>query len=211
MIENYFETIAKDKIYPIIRSKNPDRALEIANALIKGGIKILEINVEVPEIYEVINEISKSATVCAGGIITSTQADYAIRNGAKMFASPIFQMNLVKISKNLRIPYIAGTTTANEAYLAWKSRVQLIKLFPAEAMGGIQYIENILRQMPFLSLMPTGDISLEQVTSYLAVGAVAVGVGRGFYSNMSTSEITEKTENIINEIKDSSKWNKKLI
>ena len=158
MSENYISTIANEKIYPIIRCKDADKTVEIAKALINGGIKILEINVENPSIYEAIKEISGYATVCAGGIITSTQADYAFKNGAKLFASPIFQMSLVKISKNLRIPFIAGTSTANEAYSAWKSRIPLIKLFPADAMGGTQYIENILRQMPFLNLMPTGNI-----------------------------------------------------
>lgn len=209
MSENYINTIAKDRIYPIIRCKDADKTVEIAKALIEGGISVLEINVENSSIYEAINEISKQATVCAGGIITSTQADYAFQNGAKLFASPIFHMNLVKISKNLRIPFIAGTTTANEAYNAWKSRIPLIKIFPAEAMGGVSYIENILRQMPFLNLMPMGNIKLSDVISYLNAGAVAVGVGRDFYQGFTPKEITNRTKEILNEIRDFSEWNKK--
>ena len=209
MSENYISTIAKEKIYPIIRCKDADQTVEIAKALIEGGIKVLEINVENVSIYEAINEISKLATVCAGGIITSMQADYAFKNGAKLFASPIFHMNLVKISKNLGIPFIAGTTTANEAYTAWKSRIPLIKIFPAEAMGGTSYIENILRQMPFLNLMPTGDIKLRDVVSYLNAGARAVGVGRDFYQGFTPKEITNRTKEILTEIKDFTEWNKK--
>ena len=209
MSENYISTIANEKICPIIRCKEADQTVEIAKALIDGGIKVLEINVENPSIYEAINEVSKYATVCAGGIITSTQADYAFQNGAKLFASPIFHMNLVKISKNLRIPFIAGTTTANEAYNAWKSRIPLIKIFPAEAMGGTAYIENILRQMPFLNLMPMGNIKLANVVSYLNAGAKAVGVGRDFYQGFTPKEITNRTKEILNEVKDFSEWNKK--
>ena len=209
MSENYISTIAKEKIYPIIRCKDADQTVEIAKALIEGGIKVLEINVENVSIYGAINEISKHATVCAGGIITSMQADYAFKNGAKLFASPIFHMNLVKISKNLGIPFIAGTTTANEAYTAWKSRIPLIKIFPAEAMGGTSYIENILRQMPFLNLMPTGDIKLRDVVSYLNAGARAVGVGRDFYQGFTPKEITNRTKEILTEIKDFTEWNKK--
>ena len=209
MSENYISTIANEKIYPIIRCKDADKTVEIAKALINGGIKILEINVENPSIYEAIKEISGYATVCAGGIITSTQADYAFKNGAKLFASPIFQMSLVKISKNLRIPFIAGTSTANEAYSAWKSRIPLIKLFPADAMGGTQYIENILRQMPFLNLMPTGNIKLADVVSYLNAGATAVAVGRDFYQGFTPNEITDRTKEILIEVKDFVKWNQK--
>ena len=202
MSEYYLNIIARDRVYPIIRDKNPKRTIETAKALIDGGIRLLEINVESPEIYEAIKEVSKYATVCAGGIITATQADFAFQCGAKLFASPIFQMNMVKISKNLRIPFIAGTTTANEAYNAWKARIPLIKIFPAEAMGGTQYIENILRQMPFLNLMPTGDIKLENVISYLRAGAVAVGVGRDFYHGFTPDEITKRTQEILTEIRD---------
>ena len=118
-------------------------------------------------------------------------------------------MNLVKISKNLRIPFIAGTTTANEAYNAWKSRIPLIKIVPAEAMGGTSYIENILRQMPFLNLMPMGDIKLKDVVSYLKAGATAVGVGRDFYRGFTPKEITCRTKEILTEVKDFTSWSKK--
>lgn len=209
MSENYISTIAKEKIFPIIRSKDKYETIEVAKALVEGGIKVLEINVENPSIYEAIQEVSKFTTVCAGGIITSTQADYALQSGAKLFTSPIFQMSLVKISKNLRIPFIAGATTANEAYSAWKSRIPLIKIFPAEAMGGEAYVENILRQMPFLNLMPMGNIKLSEVVSYLKAGAVAVGVGRDFYQGFTVNEITKRTKEIINEVKDFSQWSKK--
>lgn len=209
MSENYISAIAKEKIFPIIRCKDKDETINVAKALVEGGIKVLEINVENPSIYEAIQEVSKFTTVCAGGIITSTQADYALQSGAKLFTSPIFQMSLVKISKNLRIPFIAGATTANEAYSAWKSRIPLIKIFPAEAMGGEAYVENILRQMPFLNLMPMGNIKLSEVVSYLKAGAVAVGVGRDFYQGFTANEITKRTKEIINEVKDFSQWSKR--
>ena len=209
MSENYISTIAKEKIYPIVRGQDSEQIIEVSKALVDGGIKILEINVENIAAYEAIKEVSKFTTVCAGGIITSTQADYALQCGAKLFSSPIFHMNLVRISKNLRIPFLAGTTTANEAYNAWKSRIPLIKIFPADAMGGAPYIENILRQMPFLNLMPMGNIKLADVVSYLNAGAKAVGVGRDFYLGFTSKEITYRTKEILNEVKDFSEWYKK--
>ena len=130
MSENYIQMIGQDKIYPIIRCKEASQTIEIAKALVEGGIRVLEINVENPSIYEAIREVSKFANVCAGGIITSMQADAALECGAKLFSSPIFQMNMVKISKNKQVPFIAGASTPNEAYDAWKSRIPLIKIFP---------------------------------------------------------------------------------
>ena len=66
MSDNYFEIISRDGVYPIIRNKDPKQTIEIAKALVEGGISVLEINVEAPEIYEAIKEVSKYATVCAG-------------------------------------------------------------------------------------------------------------------------------------------------
>ena len=196
-------------MYPIIRSKDADLAVETAKALVEGGIRVLEINVDNPSLYRAIEEVSKFAKVCAGGIITSLQADAAFESGAQLISSPIFQMNMVKISKNKRIPFIAGASTANEAYNAWKSRIPLIKLYPTDAMGGVKYIEDILRQMPFLNLMPMGNIKLNEVVTYIRAGASAVGVGRDFYLGFTPKEITARTKEILSEVKDFTEWSRK--
>ena len=209
MSENYIQMICEDKIYPIVRCKEAQQAIEVSKALVEGGIRVLEINVENPSIYEAIAEISKIAHVCAGGIITTMQADAAFKSGAQLFSSPIFQMNMVKISKNKRVQFIAGASTANEAYNAWKTRIPLIKLYPTAALGGVQYIEDILRQMPFLNLMPMGNMKLADVVTYIKTGATAVGIGRDLYQGFTSKEITARTKEILKEIKDYSEWSKK--
>lgn len=201
MSKNLIKLISEEKIYPIIRCNDASKAEDIANALIEGGIKVLEINIENPSLYAVIEKISSKATVCAGSIITNLQATQAFKSGAKLFSSPIFQMNMVKISKNIGVPFIAGTSTANEAYTAWKARIPLIKLFPVTAMGGVRYFEELTRQMPFLNLMPMGNIKLSEVKDYIKNGAAAVGVGRDFYENLSLNDITNNARNILDEIK----------
>ncbi len=201
MKKNVMELISEEKIYPIVRNKNAQKAVDIAHALIEGGIKVMEITVENPSLYSAITEISKDAIVCAGGIITQQQAEQALTCGAKLFSSPIYQMNMVKISKNRQMPFIAGASTPNEAYDAWKSRIPLIKIFPVTALGGVQYIEDILRPMPFLNLMPMGHIQLSEVMDYIRVGAKAVGVGRNFYEDLSNAEITTRAKEILSKIK----------
>lgn len=201
MTENLIKMLSEEKIFPVIRSKDAQNAIDTAKALIDGGIKVLEINVENPEIFKAIEEVSKSACVCAGGIITSIQAEAAIASGAKILSSPIFSMNLVKLSKDKRIPFIAGTSTANEAYNAWKARIPLIKIYPITAMGGAMYVEDLLRPMPFLNIMPLGNVKLNEVSSYIKAGAKVVGVGRDFYDGFTLTEITKRAKNIIKELK----------
>ena len=201
MNKNLIDMLGEEKIFPIIRSKNAQEVIDTAKALVEGGIKIMEINVESVEVYKAIEEVSKFTVVCAGGIITSLQADTALAAGAQVFSSPIFHMNLVKISKDRRIPFIAGASTPNEAYKAWKARIPLIKLYPVTAMGGVLYVEDILRPMPFLKILPQGNVKLNEVKAYIDAGAYAVGVGRDFYEGHSYSEITARAKNIVSELK----------
>ena len=202
MNENLVKLLSQEKLFPIIRSRNPQTVKDTAFALIDGGIKFMEINVVNPDIYYVIEEVSKHAKVCAGGIITSLQAQTAVDAGAEVLSSPIFQMNLVKFSKDRQVPFIAGASTANEAYSAWKARVPLIKVYPISALGGVSYLENLLRPMPFLNILPMGAAKLSEIKDYINAGAVAVGVGRDLLSGYSYSEVTGRVKNILKELKD---------
>lgn len=201
MNKNLIKIISEEKLYPIIRQKDPSKAEDIANALIEGGVRVLEINVENSKIYDVISKISKRADVCAGSIITTWQADAAFEAGATMFSSPIFQMNMVKISKSMGVPFIAGATTANEAYNAWKARMPLIKIFPTAALGGVRYIEDILRQMPYLKVMPMGNIKYDEISDYIKAGATAVGIGRDLCNENDLDKITKRAKKVLEELK----------
>jgi 2-dehydro-3-deoxyphosphogluconate aldolase/(4S)-4-hydroxy-2-oxoglutarate aldolase len=121
--------------------------------------------------------------------------------GAKIISSPVFQTNLLKISKDKQVPFIAGTSTANEAYNAWKCRIPVVKIYPITAMGGVQYIENLLRPMPFLNVIPQGNVQLEEVQSYIDAGAIAVGVGRQLTNCESYSEITKRATKLLESLK----------
>ena len=95
MSENLIKTIKEQKIFPIIRNKDPKTVIDVARALYDGGINVLEINIENPYLYYAIEEVSKFASVCAGGIITSHQANAAIQSGAKILSSPIYKVMLL--------------------------------------------------------------------------------------------------------------------
>lgn len=198
---NLIEKLKENKVLPIIRSTDTQDVINKVKALLDGGLDIMEVNVETPNIFNAIKAVSNDAIICAGGIITSIQAQAAIDSGAKIISSPIFQSNLLKISKDKRLPFIAGTSTANEAYNAWKSRIPVVKIYPISAMGGVEYIENLLRPMPFLNVIPQGNVQLDEVKSYIEAGAIAVGVGRHLTGGNSYKEITERTKNLLEQLK----------
>lgn len=190
---DFIEKISAEKIFAVLRIQEKNRTRDIINALTDGGINIIEMVIDTPEMVSLLQEITKKderPLIMAGGIITQRQAQIVIDAGADIIVSPIFQMNLVRLCKSQKIPLIMTATTPNEAYSAWKARTQLIKISPANPMGGAEYIEDILRPMRFLNVIATGSIKIDDIQAYLKAGVKAIGLGRALYKDASLQEIT---------------------
>lgn len=192
---NPIKRIEEEKIFAVLRNQYAETTEEVINALTKGGINIIEIVIDSPDMVKALERITKQENrplIMAGGIITQRQAQIAINAGADVIVSPVSQMNLVRLCQTSRIPLIMTATTPNEAYGAWKARTQLIKISPANPMGGAEYIEDLLRPMKFLNIIASGSIKIEDIQAYLRAGAKAVGLGRALYKNASYEEITQR-------------------
>ena len=193
------DDIKEHKIYGIIREDDPEYAYEIACAYREGGIKFIELNCPL----EVTQKVSKldNVVVSQGGIITTDQAHLALEAGATIISSPIFQMNLVRLASCYSVFLIPSTSTPNEAYNAWRARMPLIKIYPVKEMGGVEYIKDMVKPMPFLNILPCGFVKIEDVKGYLDAGATAVGIGRGLYSKNKYSEIVATVKEVMRMIK----------
>ena len=204
---NAIQKILNEKVHAVIRVADPERVVEIATALSKAGMKTVEIIIQNAEIVDVVHYLSSTEdlTIMAGGIITQRQAQTAINAGASVIVSPIFQMNLVRICQSHRLPLIMTATTPNEAYSAWKARTPLIKIYPTKPMGGSLYIEDMLRPMPFLNIIATGNIEIDEVPDYLKVGAKAVGIGRALYKNADGKEIEQRAKHLLSLVEEYNK------
>lgn len=201
---NPIEKISKEQIFAVLRLQDAEKTKNIIKALTQGGINIVEIVIEKPEMINVIESITKEETrplIMAGGIITQRQAQIAMQAGADVIVSPVFQMNLVRLCKSQRTPLIMTATTPNEAYSAWKARTQLIKISPANPMGGAEYIEDILRPMKFINIIAAGSIKIDDIPDYIKAGAKAVGIGRALYKDADYNEITRRAELACNKLK----------
>lgn len=192
---NAIKIIKENKLIGIIRENDANKAIEIANAYIEGGIKIIEMATSIEAIKEVAK--NENVYVARGGIITREQAIEAIKANAKFLVSPILQMGLVKLSSGYKTPLVLTATTPNEAYQAWQARIPLIKIYPIKDLGGAGYIEELLRPMSFLNVMPTGSIKVDNIKNYLKAGATAVGLGRALYLNKTYNEIKETAKEAV--------------
>ena len=88
-------------------------------------------------------------------------------------------------------------TTPNEAYNAWQARMPMIKIYPVAEMGGVEYIREMVKPMPFLNLLPCGFVKISEVEGYLKAGAKAVGIGRELYAKEDSKEIIETAKNVV--------------
>ena len=159
-------------------------------------IKIIELNSPL-EVTRKISELDKDILISQGGIITTSQAHKALEAGAKIISSPIFQMNLVRFASCYKAFLIPSVTTPNEAYNAWRSRMPLIKIYPVAEMGGVEYIREMIKPMPFLNLLPCGFVKINEIQGYLKAGAQAVGIGRELYLKDNFNEIVQTAKNIV--------------
>jgi 2-dehydro-3-deoxyphosphogluconate aldolase / (4S)-4-hydroxy-2-oxoglutarate aldolase len=171
--------ITENKIVAIVRGAEPAAVKEIVNALLEGGIRVLEITLNSPGALKLIEELNnlddERLLIGAGTVLDIASVNDAISAGAKFIISPSLDPAVIEATKKGGAVSIPGAFTATEIFSAFKSGGDIIKVFPASI--GSQYIRDLRGPFPQIPLMPTGGVNLENVREYLKAGAVAVGIG----------------------------------
>jgi 2-dehydro-3-deoxyphosphogluconate aldolase/(4S)-4-hydroxy-2-oxoglutarate aldolase len=176
------EQLYEEKAVVILREKSPDLVRKKAHAARDGGLRIQEITWTTPSVAELIREFTKDhvGIVGAGTILTLDDAKQAVDAGAKFLVSPIFTPVVSAWAKKKDVLYIPGAATPYEIMRAWQDGCRPVKVFPVPDFGGAAYIKHVLAPLPFLELVPTGGLGLEDLQPYLEAGAKAVGLGAKF-------------------------------
>jgi len=163
-------------VMPVMVIQNIDDAVPLAQALVDGGIKVLEITLRTPIAFEAIKLISenvKEAIVGAGTIINPEQLLAAEAAGAVFAISPGLTPTLLNAAKSGNIALIPGIASLSELMLGMEYGLDHFKFFPAEAAGGIPMLKAIAGPVPQVTFCPTGGISPENYSAYLALSNVA--------------------------------------
>lgn len=167
------------KIVAIIRGAGPDDVIKIAAALYEGGIRVLEITLNSPSALTAIEHLSarlgKQLLIGAGTVLNAATAKEAIAAGAKFIISPTWNIETIQAAKQGGALSIPGAFTATEILAAYDHGGDIIKVFPASVGPG--YIRDLRGPLPHIPLMPTGGVNLQNISTYLETGAVAVGIG----------------------------------
>ncbi|MDP1663673.1 MAG: bifunctional 4-hydroxy-2-oxoglutarate aldolase/2-dehydro-3-deoxy-phosphogluconate aldolase [Methylobacter sp.] len=170
------EVLNAGPVMPVMVIQNLEDAVPLAQALVAGGIKVLEITLRTPIALDAIRLISqevKDAIVGAGTITTPEQLKAAEDAGAVFAISPGLTPKLLAAAKTGNIALIPGISTLSELMLGMEYGLDHFKFFPAEAAGGIPMLKSIAGPIPNVTFCPTGGISPENYNSYLQLSNVA--------------------------------------
>jgi 2-dehydro-3-deoxyphosphogluconate aldolase / (4S)-4-hydroxy-2-oxoglutarate aldolase len=171
--------ILKHKIVVIIRGIDPADFLNIAGALLEGGLSVMEITLNSRNALSVIKQASiqlgEQLLIGAGTVLDVTSVEAAISSGAKFIVSPSLNIETIRATKQMGAVSIPGAFTATEILSAYNSGGDIIKVFPASV--GANYFRDLRGPFPQIPLMPTGGVNLTNIKEYQKAGAVAYGIG----------------------------------
>ncbi|HEY4977597.1 MAG TPA: bifunctional 2-keto-4-hydroxyglutarate aldolase/2-keto-3-deoxy-6-phosphogluconate aldolase [Candidatus Acidoferrum sp.] len=180
----------------VIRADTPDQAAHMAEACALGGVSALEITFTVPGASGVIEHLAKNFAgkilVGAGTVLDPETARIAILSGAQYVVSPSLNTETARLCNRYQIPYMPGAGTIGEVVLAMECGADVVKVFPGEILGPA-FVKAVKGPLPQASLMPTGGVSIENVSKWIEAGAVAVGVGGNLTAGAKTGDYASIT------------------
>jgi 2-dehydro-3-deoxyphosphogluconate aldolase/(4S)-4-hydroxy-2-oxoglutarate aldolase len=181
MSETTQETLERVGLIPVLRAKNPAQGRAVIEAMIAGGVTVVEVTMTVPGAVDLLRELKKEygskLLLGSGTVTTADQCQATIDAGAEFVVSPSLHPEVVATTKRNGKVSCPGALTPTEAITAWNAGADYVKIFPCSALGGASYLKSLLAPFPQLKIIPTGGVTLETAESFIKAGARALGVG----------------------------------
>lgn len=178
------ETIVKQiedaGIVAVIRIREPEKLRAVVEAISEGGVRALEVTMTVPGAVELIRELAPTLpsgfVLGAGTVLDPETAARVIDAGATFVVSPVFRTPVIDACHAKGVAAMPGCFTPTEILDAWDAGADVVKVFPATALGPA-FFKDVRGPLPQVKLMPTGGVTVENAGDWIRAGAVAVGVG----------------------------------
>ena len=166
-------------IVAVVRAQSSEQLIDVAKALLAGGVDCIEITMTTPNALDVIRQCRTAvpdAMIGVGSVLDADTAGRAIDAGAQFVVSPIFDPAVIDKAHEHEVPAVPGCFTPTEILAATNAGADLVKVFPA-GMFGPKFFKAVLAPMPHLKLTPTGGVDLSTASDWIAAGAKTLGVG----------------------------------
>lgn len=158
-------------VIPVLVVKETQQAKPLAEALVAGGLNVLEVTLRTPAALKVIRLMSEvpNSQVGAGTVLTLADVKAAKAAGAQFAVSPGATPDLVKAAADEGLPLLPGASTASEVMRLLELGLDTLKFFPAEAAGGVAMLKSLYGPLPKIMFCPTGGITEKSAANYLAL------------------------------------------
>ena len=168
-------------IVPVVRTSTAESAIKSIEAIYRGGVRSAEITMTVPGAIKALEKIADQfgdkIMLGAGTVLDPETARACMLAGAQFFVTPSLNLATIEICKRYSKVICAGALTPTEVLAAWQAGSDVVKVFPANAVGGPKYIKALKGPFPQIEMIPTGGVNLETAGEFLKAGACAVAVG----------------------------------
>jgi 2-dehydro-3-deoxyphosphogluconate aldolase/(4S)-4-hydroxy-2-oxoglutarate aldolase len=183
--EQYVNEMLASGVVAVIRAKSKDQLMDIAKALLDGGVPSIEVTMSTPKaiagIEMLADALGDKAVVGVGTVVDASTCRDAISAGAQFVVSPVFDPEVVATTKRYGKISIPGSFTPTEILRAWSAGADVVKVFPSTTLGP-GYFKDILAPLPQLKLTPTGGVDLKNAGEWIKAGAACIGVGSALVS-----------------------------
>ncbi len=174
-------TLREIGIIPVIRAESADAAVAVVEALMEAGLTVAEITMTVPGAIEAIASVARrfgdKVLVGAGTVTDAETVGRALDAGASFIVSPCLIPEVIAAARRADVTVMPGALTPTEVFDAFRLGGDMVKVFPAQSVGGAAYLRALRGPFPDIPLVPTGGVTLDSVRELFDAGAAAVGVG----------------------------------
>ena len=166
---------------PVVRTNSAETAIKSIEAIHRAGIRSAEITMTVPgalkALEKVADQFGDKIMLGAGTVLDPETARSCMLAGAQFFVTPNLRRSTIEMCKRYSKVICIGALTPTEVVTAWEAGADVVKIFPADAVGGAKYIKALRGPLPHVQMIPTGGVSIETTPDFLKAGAIAVAVG----------------------------------
>ncbi|MGF1673722.1 MAG: bifunctional 4-hydroxy-2-oxoglutarate aldolase/2-dehydro-3-deoxy-phosphogluconate aldolase [Rivularia sp. (in: cyanobacteria)] len=206
---SWLTLLKKHRVIAVIRANKKDLARQMALAVASGGINLIEVTWNTAKAAELVVELRRELSDCiigAGTLLNLKQMQQAVQAGSQFLFTPHIDPEIISAAVNLNIPIIPGALTPTEIVTAWSLGATCVKVFPIQAVGGVEYIKSLQAPLKQIPLIPTGGVTLENAAEFISSGAIAIGLSSELFpKHLVISEdwdlITQQTETLLQKIK----------
>ena len=168
-------------IVPVVRTPSAESAIKSIEAIYRGGVRAAEVTMTVPgairALEKLADQFGDKIMLGAGTVLDPETARACMLAGAQFFVTPTLKLSTIEMAKRYSKVICPGALTPTEVLTAWEAGADVVKVFPANAMGGPKYIKALKGPLPHILMVPTGGVNLETAGEFLKAGASAVAVG----------------------------------